>query len=91
MGYMMLLWWKVVGMVRAIPTKILVVLGVLAFLVYSGLYAKARIEQGVLLKTIMLEQTRYENTQEAIDDAIESIRGFSPDDARAWLRKHSTK
>lgn len=87
----MLLWWKLVGMVRAVPTKLLLgALCVLAVVVALWLWRDSIIEAEQAAQVIR-NQEAYKSAQEAITDALESIRGASPDSAREWLRSFSTR
>lgn len=82
----MLLWWKLVGIVKALPTKLIIgTLVVLAVVVMLWLWRNSIIEAEQAAEVIRQHEA-YRSAQEAISNAIESIRGASPDSAREWLR-----
>ena len=87
----MLLWWKLVGMARAVPTKLLLgALCVLAVVVTLWLWRNSIIEAEQAAQVIRNHEA-YQSAQEAISDVLEGIRGASPDSAREWLRSISTR
>ena len=87
----MLLWWKLVGVLRGIPTKLILgALVVLAVVVSLWLWRNSILDSAEQAR-ILKQHEAYRATQEAIDEALDAIRGFSPDAAREWLRSFSTR
>lgn len=82
----MLLWWKLVGMVRAVPIKLLIgALCVFAVIASLWLWRNSIIEAEQAAEVIR-EHEAYRKAQEAIGDALDALKGASPDTAREWLR-----
>lgn len=79
---MTVLWWNLVRAWWKPALIIAAVLGVVWYINHTAV-------QNERMKQKLREAEAYEKTMEAINEAIDGVRTFTVDDARAWLREYS--
>ena len=62
---------------------------VIAILVGAVLYIRYDATRDERMKQKAKEAEAYEQTMESINEAIDSVRNLTVDDAREWLRKYA--